>query len=69
MQGPNVINARFDDGAIRRALRSALSAGFRAQLRRSCVNPYGDGRSAQRILDCLRRTPIDSKLLVKGLTY
>ena len=54
--------------AIRAALDQALSPAFREAMR-SCVNPYGDGRSAERIVDTLIATPIDDRLLVKRLTY
>ena len=69
LQGPNVINAPFESDAIVAAIRQALSAEFNAELARSCANPYGDGRSSERILDLLASTEINEKLLVKNLTY
>jgi GDP/UDP-N,N'-diacetylbacillosamine 2-epimerase (hydrolysing) len=69
VQGPNVINADFSEAGIRQALDKAMNPAFRAELRHTCVNPYGDGKSAERILDCLREMPLDSKLLIKNLTY
>ncbi|MBI1208065.1 MAG: UDP-N-acetylglucosamine 2-epimerase (hydrolyzing) [Azospirillum sp.] len=68
VQGQNVINAPFEVGAIADALTLALSPDFQARLRDS-VNPYGDGRSAERILDTLAAMPIDNRLLIKQLTY
>jgi GDP/UDP-N,N'-diacetylbacillosamine 2-epimerase (hydrolysing) len=69
VQGSNVINADFDHACIVGAIQSALSPRFRASLDGNCDNPYGDGRSAERILRLLTETPIDDALLVKRLTY
>lgn len=66
--GANVLHVDFDQDAIRRAIESAISPAFRATLR-DCVNPYGDGRSSERILDILLKTPRDDRLLVKRVTY
>lgn len=66
--GDNVINVDFEADAIVRAIEKALSPSFRQGLE-TCINPYGDGRSSERILDILMRTPINETLLVKRLTY
>lgn len=68
LQGANVLNAPHRKDEIAAALRRALSPEFRRQagLR---PNPYGDGRSSQRILAILKETPIDEKLLIKRMTY
>jgi GDP/UDP-N,N'-diacetylbacillosamine 2-epimerase (hydrolysing) len=68
VQGKNVINAPFEPTAIKAAIEQGLSETFRDGLRDS-DNPYGDGRSAERILDILLRTPHDDTLLIKELTY
>lgn len=68
LQGRNVINAPFEAPAITEAITRACSAEFRASLDGS-ENPYGDGKSSRRILDILRDTPRNSKLLSKQLTY
>lgn len=68
LQGANVINAAHDADEIARALDKALSPAFRSSLR-GCENPYGDGKSAKRIVDILEQAPIDENLLVKRLTY
>lgn len=69
VQGRNVINAPFCADTIRAAIGRALDPGFRACLEANPVNPYGDGRSAERILRLLVGTPKTDKLLVKSLTY
>jgi GDP/UDP-N,N'-diacetylbacillosamine 2-epimerase (hydrolysing) len=68
VHGTNVIDAPFDPELICDAIRQALSSEFRNSLR-DCANPYGDGRSAERILDILACTPKDERLLIKKLTY
>lgn len=68
LQGANVINAAHAPAAILSALRRALSGRFRASLK-GARNPYGDGRSSERILRVLREIPIDEKLLVKRMAY
>ena len=69
LQGPNVINVPFEEPAIVAGLRRALSPEFRAELQHNCHNPYGDGRSSERILNLLRETEVTEKILVKNLTY
>lgn len=68
VQGRNVINAPFEFDAICSAIAQAMSPAFKESLD-GCDNPYGDGRSAQRILEVLKNTAIDDHLLVKKLTY
>lgn len=68
VQGANVINAPFQTEAIEQAIRQALSPEFKAAIANS-GNPYGDGRSAERIVEILEQTRIDDRLLVKKLTY
>jgi GDP/UDP-N,N'-diacetylbacillosamine 2-epimerase (hydrolysing) len=69
VQGMNVINAPFEKDAIVAAIQKCLSLEFRAKLDEKCVNPYGDGKSSERILELLRRTPVTDELLIKNLTY
>ncbi len=68
-QGLNVINAEFKEMEIYNALQKALSKEFREFLDTNCVNPYGDGKSTERILDIIKGTSIDNKLIVKDITY
>jgi GDP/UDP-N,N'-diacetylbacillosamine 2-epimerase (hydrolysing) len=67
LRGVNVIDAPFEVDAIEAAIRRACSAEFRA-VAAGAPNPYGDGRSSERILDVLERTPRDARLLAKELT-
>ncbi len=68
VQGANVINCEHDAQKIVTAIRRACSDEFRSSLR-GANNPYGDGKSSERILTLLRSTPINSRLLTKQLTY
>jgi GDP/UDP-N,N'-diacetylbacillosamine 2-epimerase (hydrolysing) len=68
VQGCNVINCGYDSASIRESVERACSSAFRRSLK-GMVNPYGDGRSAERILSILEQTPIDARLLRKQLTY
>lgn len=68
IRGKNVIDSPFDPEALNRSMALALSDGFRNALR-GMENPYGDGHSAERILEVLATTPVNDKLLVKRLTY
>ena len=68
VQGINVINAEFSVEDCIAAIKLAISPEFRKKIFGES-NPYGDGNSSQRIIDILRRTPIDDKLLIKRLVY
>ncbi len=69
MQACNVINAEHDHKAIAAAIRKALTnKGYKRQLAQ-CVNPYGDGRSSERILKIIEDLKCDSHLLDKRITY
>ncbi len=69
VRGTNVIDVRTHSAkAIVAGITKALSTAFKKKIKQ-CTNPYGDGRSARRIVDVLQSTPIDEKLLVKRITY
>lgn len=68
MQGMNVINTSYDSKEIKQAIVSALSSEFKKKME-NCLNPYGDGQSAQRIIEILKTVKIDDNLLIKKLTY
>ena len=68
-RGINVIDVSFDAKSIDAAIRKAMGDDFRQYLKENCKNPYGDGHSSERILDLLVNTKVDSKWLIKKLTY
>ncbi len=68
LQGSNVINTDYSKEGIKRGIKKALSKDFKNKLAH-CVNPYGNGHSAKRIVDILQSVVIDDALLIKKLTY
>ncbi len=60
----NVIDVGTRRNDIRRAVRKALSLGFRRTLR-NLRNPFGDGHSAERIVRTLATVKLDERLLIK----
>jgi GDP/UDP-N,N'-diacetylbacillosamine 2-epimerase (hydrolysing) len=68
VRGDNVIDAPFELDACLAAIRAALAPGFATRID-TTTNPYGDGHSAERIVNILMNTPRDSRLLVKRLAY
>lgn len=68
VQGGNVVNVPFDEHAIYAAIEKCASADFRQSIA-SFPNPYGDGRSAARVLDVLGSMRRDERLLLKKMTY
>lgn len=67
LRGANVIDVPFEVEAMVEAIHTACSDAFRESLV-GAENPYGDGRSSERILDVLESTPRDARLLTKKLT-
>jgi UDP-hydrolysing UDP-N-acetyl-D-glucosamine 2-epimerase len=64
LRGRNVLDVPCERGAIAGAIERATSAAFRASLK-GLVNPYGDGRASETIVETLRTTPLGSRLLTK----
>jgi UDP-N-acetylglucosamine 2-epimerase len=64
LRATNVIDCEAESGAIVVAIKRALSSDFRAGLK-GLVNPYGDGRAAERVVRLLREVPLDANLVEK----
>ena len=60
----NVVHVADDRSEILTAIERVLEPSFRAGLR-GLENIYGAGRAADVIVDTLRRTPLDARLIVK----
>ena len=60
----NVLDAAPEEGSIRASIEEARSPQFRERLA-ELVNPYGEGRAAERIVQVLTTTPLSAELLVK----
>lgn len=68
-QASNIINCGYSDKAIAAAIDTALhDSAFRATCA-TAVNPFGDGKSSDRICEVLRDIPIDARLMDKECTY
>lgn len=69
MQARNVINVGYDRKQIEASIQKALyDRDFKRKLA-SCVNPYGDGHSSERIVKILSEIEINNRLLHKQITY
>lgn len=68
-QGENVINVpEHDAEAICLAIKKTLTSEFRDSLK-DMLNPYGDGRSSEKIVHILETIPVNEELLYKRITY
>lgn len=68
-QADNVLNVKdYNREDILKGIRTALSDEFQKGAAGS-INPYGDGRSSEKIYRILKEIPIDSKLLNKEMAY
>lgn len=68
VRGRNVVDCGNSVDAIFEAVQRCLVPSFRASLK-GMTNPYGDGRSSERIVEVLKTIPVDEKLMMKELTY
>lgn len=68
-QASNIINCGYDSRDIAAAIDRALHDPDFREACRNAVNPYGDGRSSERICRLLRDISLDSRLLDKECTY
>jgi len=69
LHAENVEFVPHDKNRIIAAVRRALDdEEYRGRVVR-CKNPYGDGKSSQRIADTLANIALDHSLLIKDITY
>lgn len=68
-QGINVVNCDFNKFEILKAVKKVSEKSFLKNLEINCVNPYGDGKTSQKIIELLKNTNINSKLITKDITY
>jgi UDP-hydrolysing UDP-N-acetyl-D-glucosamine 2-epimerase len=67
-QADNIINCQFSKEDIISSIGKALSREF-SFTSSGAINPYGDGKSSDRICEILNNIPIDNKLLDKECTF
>lgn len=69
MQANNVINVTCERIEIANAINQALfDNNFKKDLK-NCINPYGDGRSSERIVKILEEIELNEQLLDKKIVY
>ena len=59
---------KVTDKKLNEQIKKITSKKFQVKLNK-VKNPYGDGKSAKRIIDLLQKTKINEKLLQKNITY
>ena len=64
IRGDNVLDVPWETQAIAKAIQTAVSPAFKTTIKQT-KNPYGDGHTANRIVDVLERIPVDKRLLRK----
>lgn len=69
LHAENVVFVPHDKEQIIKAVRHAVyNQEYRNEVG-DCSNPYGDGRSSERIAEIIAGVSIDKKLLIKDITY
>jgi GDP/UDP-N,N'-diacetylbacillosamine 2-epimerase (hydrolysing) len=68
LQCANVINVEHNKIQILEAVQRALSPQFRKSIT-GIINPNGDGRASERIIDMLAGCALDEQMVMKGMTY
>lgn len=64
-RGANVIDVKYDEEEIYRAIyKSLFDENFKKSLE-NCINPWGDGKATKRILKVLENIVVDSRLMRK----
>lgn len=67
LQAKNILNVSFDRDAVVGAIKFALNdPQFRKSLA-TCENPYGDGKTAERVVDILSRLKLTRALIAKWI--
>ena len=69
LRAKNVIDVNHDEDEITRAITKALNDKDFLEVVKNISNPYGDGKSAQRIVDILETITINSKMVQKRISY
>ncbi|OGN01830.1 MAG: UDP-N-acetyl-D-glucosamine 2-epimerase, UDP-hydrolysing [Candidatus Yanofskybacteria bacterium RIFCSPLOWO2_02_FULL_43_10] len=68
-RGLNVLNVGYDRNKIKRAMKKSLFDTAYLKTLKKIKNPWGDGKTGQRVMKTLENIKIDSKLLNKQITY
>ncbi len=60
----NVIDVNYNKDDIIAAIKKAISPEFKEQIK-DCKSPYGDGHTAEKIVEVLKTIPLGKKLMQK----
>jgi GDP/UDP-N,N'-diacetylbacillosamine 2-epimerase (hydrolysing) len=69
LHAENVQFVSHDKAEIIGAIQKAVYDENYISTVNGCSNPYGDGKSSQKIAEIIAKTVIDDKLLIKDITY
>ena len=68
-QADNILNVEHDRKLIKSAIEKSLYDNDFINRVNNCVNPYGDGKTGERIADILYKIEINDKLTQKKISY
>ena len=68
-QSNNILNVNHDKDLIKQAIETCLYDKTFIQQVNECVNPYGDGKTGERIANILADIEINNKLIQKKIVY
>ena len=68
MKPKNIINVKHDYKQIVNAIKKGMSIKFNKKIQ-SIKNPYGDGKSAERIIKIIKKIDLTNFNTQKKLTY
>lgn len=69
LRAENVIDVGYDKHAIQNAIQKCLTDKNFLNTVRNCQNPYGDGKSAIKIVEALKKIRVDNSVIQKRITY
>jgi len=69
LRAENVIDVEHDEEQIIKAIKKGLFDGDFIKKVNETTNPYGDGKSAKRIVEILENIPLNQQLVQKRIAY
>jgi len=69
LRAANVIDVNHDESEIIKAIKRAIYDQEFINFVNKSTNPYGDGKSAKRIVDILEKIPVNKSLVQKIIAY
>ena len=69
LRADNVIDVGFNEIEIKSGIEKALyDKNFQLKMK-NLINPYGKGKSAEKIVDILKNISLDDKIIQKEIAY